>query len=356
MSTEVRSVQADDLRDFCEAAFLKAGLTEAAAFTAADNLIAANLRGVDSHGVVRLPKYIKRLRARGAKARPEIKVTAKGPAFSRIDGDHGLGLVVGKFAMEEAISLAAKSGVGAVTVFNSDHFGMAAYFAMMALSKDMIGVALSNVTPVMTVWGGRGSFMGNNPIAIAVPCRKEWPVVYDVALSKVAGGKVRLAAEKGENIPGDWITDRNGIPTQDPKEFENGGALLPMGIKGYGLAVIVEVLAGVLAGARIMDEIPFWVHNLSERVALGHFMMALDIKSFIGLEDFKKRMDYLVTHIHQAPKAQNVDRIYLPGEIEFMTERQRREGGIPLPDVIYKELVKVAEDLELPILSTKVSK
>lgn len=335
------------LREFCKAVFLKTGLTEPDAFTAADNLTMANLRGVDSHGVVRLPKYVKRLQAGGAKATPDIKIERKGLSTARLDGDNGFGLLVAKRAMEEAMDIAAAAGIGAVTVFNSDHFGAAAYYAMMALERDMIGIALSNVTPVMSVWGGRGAFMGNNPIAVAVPCGKAWPVVYDVALSKVAGGKVRLAAEKGESIPSDWITTSAGLPTQDPAQLEQGGALLPLGIKGYGLAVVVEVLAGVLAGSRILDEIPFWVRHLTGPVALGHFMMALNIASFIEVDGFKHRMDYMVERIHNAPRAQGVDRIYLPGEIEHLTEIHRREHGIPIPDAVYQSLKTMGDELGL---------
>ncbi|MBI5579319.1 MAG: Ldh family oxidoreductase [Deltaproteobacteria bacterium] len=344
---ESKLVSAAKLREFCKAAFLRAGLTEANASASADNLILSNLRGVDSHGVVRLPKYIKRLQAAGMKANPRIQVERKSPSAARVDGDNGFGLVVAKRAMEEAIHLAGPTGVGVVTVFNSDHFGAAAHYAMMALEKEMIGVVLSNVTPVMSVWGGKGAFIGNNPVAVAVPCLKAWPVVYDVALSKVAGGKVRLAAEKGENIPSDWITDSNGVPTQDPTQFEKGGSLLPLGIKGYGLAVIVEVLAGVLAGSRILDEIPFWAQHLSEPAGLGHFMLALNIGTFVEVDYFKQRMDYLVDRIHNAPRAQGVERIYLPGEIEHLTEKQRNENGIPIPEAVYASLMAMAGELGL---------
>jgi LDH2 family malate/lactate/ureidoglycolate dehydrogenase len=345
--TETRRVSAAALRDFCRAAFLKSGLSAEAAVSAADNLTMSNVRGVDSHGVVRLPKYIKRLQAGGMKANPQVKVEPRGPSAARIDGDNGFGLIVARRAMEEAIRLAETGGIGAVTVFNSDHFGAAAYYAMMALERDMIGIALCNVTPVMSVWGGKGAFIGNNPIAVAVPCAKEWPVVYDVALSKVAGGKVRLAAEKGESIPADWITDSNGLPTQDPTQFEKGGCLLPLGIKGYGLAVVVEVLAGVLAGSSILDEIPFWVQHLSQPAGIGHFMLAIKIETFAPVEDFKRRMDYLVGRIHGAPRTQGVDRIYLPGEIEHLTERQRTAEGIPMPAAVYASLMTMARELGL---------
>jgi LDH2 family malate/lactate/ureidoglycolate dehydrogenase len=345
--TETRRVSAAALRDFCQAAFLKSGLAPEDALSAADNLTTTNLRGVDSHGVVRLPKYIKRLQAGGMKARPQVKIESRGPSSARIDGDTGFGLIVARRAMEEALRLADSAGVGVVTVSNSDHFGAAAYYAMMALERDMIGLVLSNVTPVMSVWGGKGAFIGNNPVCVAVPCAKEWPVVYDVALSTVAGGKVRLAAEKGESIPADWITDSTGVPTQDPSQLEKGGSLLPMGIKGYGLAVIVEVLAGVLAGARILDEVPFWVQHMSEPVGLGHFMMALKIANFVEVEPFKQKMDYLVGRIHGAPRAEGVARIYLPGEIEHLTEQERSRDGIPVPGAVYNSLMGMARELGL---------
>jgi LDH2 family malate/lactate/ureidoglycolate dehydrogenase len=335
------------LREFCQQAFQKGGMTADDAAIVADTLVSANLRGVDSHGVMRLYPYIRRLLDGGANPNPRLRAVRRGPSFVRLDGDRGLGLLVSTHAMKEAIEIASKTGVGLAAVFNSDHFGAAAYYAMMALKHDMIGVAMTNTAPVMSLWGGKGPFIGNNPIAVAVPSGKELPIVLDMAVSKVAGGKVRLAVKKGTKIPLDWITDKDGIPTDDPKAFEAGGTLLPLGIKGHGLGVIVEALCGILSGAKILDEIPLWFANTNKPVRLGHFMMAIHIDAFLPVQDFKDRIDEMIQKIHSAPRAPGVDRIYLPGEIEYLSERERRTEGIPLPEAIYQDLLQLGQDLEL---------
>jgi len=335
------------LTEFCQQAFQRAGMTAGDARTAADAVVTANLRGVDSHGVMRVPPYIRRLLDGGANANPQIRTVRRGPAFVRLDGDRGLGLVVSTYAMKEAIKLASATGVGVASVSNSDHFGAAAYYAMMAANHDMIGVAMTNGSVVMSVWGGKGAFMGNNPIAVAVPSGIEVPVVLDMAVSKVAGGKVRLAVKKGINIPLDWINDKDGIPTDDPRALEAGGTLLPLGYKGYGLGVIGEVLCGILSGARILDEIPLWFAKTTEPVELGHFFMAINVDAFIPVQDFKKRVDQLVQKIHSAPRARDVERIYLPGEIEHLSEQKRRAEGIPLPETVYQDLVKIGRELNI---------
>jgi LDH2 family malate/lactate/ureidoglycolate dehydrogenase len=218
---------------------------------------------------------------------------------------------------------------------------------MQATTQDMIGFALSNTTPVMTLWGGRGAALGNNPIAIGVPTNG-MPLVLDMAVSKVAGGKVRLAAKQGKKIPADWVTDDEGTPTDDPQLFDQGiGALLPAGTKGYGLGIMVEVLAGVLAGARIMDEIPFYQRDTSKTVGLGHMFIAMKVDAFAPIEAFRERMDDLINRVHDAPKAKGVDSIYLPGELEHLCQQTREVSGIQVPEPVYADLMAVADRLEL---------
>lgn len=333
--------------EFCQQAFQKAGMTEEDAWIAADALVLANLRGVDSHGVMRVPPYIRRLLDGGANPKPQIRPVRRGPSFVRLDGDRGIGLVVSTYAMKEAIELASQTGVGVAAVFNSDHFGAAAYYAMRALNHDMIGVAMTNASPVMSLWGGEGAFLGNNPIAVAVPSGSELPLVLDMAVSKVAGGKVRLAVKKGIKIPLDWITDKDGMPTDDPKALEAGGALFPLGYKGQGLGVIVETLCGILSGAWILNEIPMWFANTTKQVGIGHFMMAINVDAFLPIQEFKNRVDQLVQKIHSAPRAKDVERIYLPGEIEHLYERKRRPEGIPLPETVYQDLLQIGRKLNI---------
>ena len=335
------------LRKFCQEAFQKAGMRVDDARIVADTLVTANLRGVDSHGVMRLKPYVRRLLDGGANPNPQVRAVRRGPSFVRLDGDRGLGLLVSTYAMKEAIGLASQTGVGLATVFNSDHPGAVAYYAMMALTHDMIGMAMTNTAPVMTLWGGKGPFIGNNPIAVAIPSGRELPVVLDMAVSKVAGGKVRLAVKKGTKIPLDWITDKDGNPTDDPKAFEAGGSLLPIGAKGYGLGVIIEVLCGILSGARILDEIPLWFANTKKPVGLGHFMMAIHVDAFLPVREFKHRIDEMIQKIHSAPRAQGVKQIYLPGEIEYLSEQERRNKGIPLPEAVYQDILQLGRELDL---------
>jgi LDH2 family malate/lactate/ureidoglycolate dehydrogenase len=347
LAGEGKIISASRLMEFCQQAFQKAGMNAEDSRVVADILVSANLRGVDSHGVMRVPPYIRRLLDGGANPSPRIRAMRRGPSFVRLDGDRGLGLVVSVHAMKEAIALASQSGVGVAAVFNSDHFGAAAYYAMLALKHDMIGVAMTNAAAVMALWGGKTPFMGNNPIAVAVPCGTELSIVLDMAVSKVAGGKVRLAVKKGTKIPFEWIIDKDGMPTDDPKEFEAGGTLLPLGIKGYGLGVIVEVLCGILSGARILSEIPLWFANTAEPVGVGHFMMAINVDSFLPIQEFKDRVDQLVRRIHSAPRALDVDRIYLPGEIEHLSERKRKAEGIPVPEAVYRDLLEIGHELNV---------
>lgn len=347
MKVEEKIISESRLMEFCQQAFQKAGMTEGDASTAADTMVSASLRGVDSHGVMRVPPYIRRLLDGGANPNPQIRAVRRGPSFVRLDGDCGLGLVVSAYAMQEAIALASQTGVGVAAVFNSDHFGAGAYYAMMALRHDMIGLAMTNAAAVMSIWGGKTRFMGNNPIAVAIPSGTELPIVLDMAVSKVAGGKVRFAVKKGTKIPPDWITDKDGMPTDDPKDLEAGGTLLPLGFKGYGLGVIVEVLCGILSGARILDEIPLWFANTTKSVGIGHFMMAINVEVFLPIQEFKNRVDQLVRKIHSAPRAPDAERIYLPGEIEHLSERKRRAEGIPLPEAVYQDLLRIGRELNV---------
>jgi LDH2 family malate/lactate/ureidoglycolate dehydrogenase len=333
--------------EFCCQAFQKAGMSEENSRIAADTLVSANLRGVDSHGVMRFHSYIQRLMDGGANPSPHIRVENRGPSFARLDGDYGLGLVVSPHTMKEAIEIASRSGVGVAVVSNSDHFGAAAYYAMMALEHDMIGVAMTNASPIMSIWGGRNRFIGNNPIAVAIPSGKEPPIVLDMAVSKVAGGKLRMAEKRGEKIPLDWLLDTSGNPTDNPKEFGEGGTLLPLGIKGYGLGVIVEVLCGILSGGRILDEIPLFLVNIDKPVGICHFMMAIHVDAFLPVREFKNRVDQLIQKIHSAPRAPGVDRVYLPGEIEHLEERKRRTEGIPLPQAVYQDLLEIGRTLNV---------
>jgi LDH2 family malate/lactate/ureidoglycolate dehydrogenase len=284
-----------DLQQFARSAFIAAGLSARDAAVMADSLVTSDLRGTPSHGVVRLPFLIDRLRKGGANASPDIRVVNDAPATAMLDGDRALGAITATRAMDLAMTKARSQGVGLVAATNSDFIGACAHFAMMALPHDMIGIAWTNGAPGMAPWGGRGHTIGNNPIAFAAPGGTQGPIVLDMALSVAAGGRVRLAAKRNERIPSGWMIDRDGQDTNDPGDLADGGSLLALGYKGYGLAVFGEILCGVLTGSRILGEVPAWFAETHREVANGHMHIAIDIARFVTPADFRKRIDELAS-------------------------------------------------------------
>jgi LDH2 family malate/lactate/ureidoglycolate dehydrogenase len=260
-----------------------------------------------------------------------------------------MGQVVAARAMEEATRRARQRGVGLVGVRNSNHFGMAAYFAMQALRHDMIGVALSNAPATMAPWGGARPYLGTNPMAIAVPAGDEPPIVLDMAMSTVARGKIILAAQEGLPIPEGWAVDPDSEPTTDPARALEGMVLPVGGAKGYGLATIVEILAGVLVGAAFGPHIGALYDNFTSPQRLGHLLGAIDVQAVDAAERFKGRMDRLIREIRAVPRARHIERIYLPGEIEWLAEHRRRQEGIDLHPQTVQALATVADDLGIPV-------
>lgn len=329
---------AAELERFCREVMVAAGVDAYDAAVVADNLTAANLRGVDSHGVIRLPSYMARLEAglTAKKTVPEIVRETKASAV--VDAHNGHGAPAGVYAMKVAIEKAAQTGVGVVGVKMSNHFGIAAYYGMMPLKRDMIGVSLTNASPSMAPWGGRVPYFGTNPICIAIPAGEERPIVYDGATSVVARGKIVLAQKKGVPIPPTWAADKMGRPTTDPNVAVHGGVLLPFGTyKGSGLALAVDVLSGVLMGAAFGAGIGEF-YGTTDLSNLGHFFMALDVAAFGPVEEFKKKTDQMVREIKANPLADGIEKMYLPGEIEFDYEIERMANGCPVPEEVYKEL------------------
>ena len=342
-------ISADVLKAWVRDVFLHEGLSEKDAELVGDALVSADLRGVESHGVMRVPVYVRRLRQGLINGRPAVRVVREQGAAVLMDGDNGMGQVVGAAAMEEAIRRARQYGVGVVGCRNSNHFGMAAYFAMQALPHGMIGVALSNAPATMPPWGGTASYLGTNPLAVAVPARGEPPIVLDMAMSVVARGKIILAAQQGVPIPPDWAIDERGRPTTDPLQALRGAVLPFGGPKGYALAVIVEVLAGVLTGAAFGPHVG-GLYESSSPQRLGHLVAAVHVESFLPLDAFLGRIDQLVREIRAVPAAEG-GRVYLPGEREWVTEQTRRREGIPLASSIVEELRVLGEEIGLPMFS-----
>jgi len=344
----IRIVQAESMRQFCISAFKTVRLSQDHAELLTDALIQADLRGVNSHGVIRVPGYIKGYKTGGINPQPSIKVAKESGATAVMDGDDGIGLVVSYPAMRLAMDKAAEYGIGTVTVRKSNHFGMAAYWAMMALEHDMIGYATTNASPTMAPWGGITLSHGNNPISYAIPAGKELPIVLDIAMSVVAKGKIRLAALKNEPLPMGWAMDKHGEPTTDA-EAAIDGLLMPVGkYKGYGMALVNDVLCGVLSGGLFGTGIPkARGGGGTKRMGYCHFFMALDIAHFIPVVEFKERVDELVGMMKKSQPARGQSRIYLPGEIEFETKHQRIKKGIPYSRVVISQLEELAKDLDI---------
>jgi LDH2 family malate/lactate/ureidoglycolate dehydrogenase len=332
------------LHHFTRQIFLHNGLSAQHAQTASYALVRANLRGVDSHGVARLPMYCERLRLGVANPLPKIEVSRVAPAVALLDGDNGLGLIVGKKGMATAIDIAREFGIGLVGVKRSGHYGMAALYILQAIEADCVGLAFTNASPALPVWGGRNKFLGTNPFAAGAPTGGMPAFILDMACSIIARGKLKFAAQRGESIPEGLALDKNGCPTTDGHQaFE--GVVLPFGgVKGAGLSMLMDVLSGVLTGAAFGGEARNPFTGLEGPQGTGHFFIALKADLFMSLAAFTQRMQTLVQRVKTQPLAEGFDEIQIPGEPEHRMEIARLENGIPLsPDVI--EALKSEADL-----------
>ncbi|RZT98408.1 LDH2 family malate/lactate/ureidoglycolate dehydrogenase [Advenella incenata] len=345
-------VDVAQLQQFTESIFLAAGLSPVHAGLVADSLVMSDLRGTHSHGIVRVPFLIDRLVKGGANADPQIKVVREAPATALLDGDRALGAVTATHAMRMAMEKAHTAGIGFVAVNNSDFIGACAHYALMAMPENMIGIAWTNGYPGMTPWGGSVNNIGNNPIAFAAPGLTQGPVVLDMALSVAAGGKVRLAAKNNRRIPTDWIIDRHGKPTDNPADLAAGGALLPLGYKGYGLAVFGEILCGVLTGSRILSEIPAWFVDTQRDIGNGHIHMAIDISKFIEPDAFKRRVDEMAMMLKNTPLLADMQEILLPGERAWRVQKEQQITGIRISGAVWNDLLELADRLDVSAPAT----
>lgn len=337
-------IKSDNLKRLMYEVLRGVNVSEQDAEIVSDILLQADLRGVDTHGAIRLPIYIKRIQLGLVNPRPNLETIQETEATAVIDGDFGLGQLSSFRAMELAIKKAAATGIAAVGVRKSHHFGAAAYYAQMALNQDMIGISCTNSPPVMPAPGGAQEVVGNNPIAFAVPAGKEMPLVLDMACSLVAQGKVMLAMKKGEKIPEGWATDSQGIPTTDPVKGLKGFLLPFGGHKGYGLAMIIEALAGALTGAAVGKHVTSIYNDLQNKQNSGHFFIAIKVEKFIDPEFFKGIIDNFIQETKSTPLAPGVKEVFMPGEIEFLTAGKRKAEGIPMTAAVINDLVKMAED------------
>jgi LDH2 family malate/lactate/ureidoglycolate dehydrogenase len=329
----------DHLKAVVTGIFGGVGLPPNDAALVADSLVEADVRGVSSHGVVRVPTYVTGLRQGAINPRPALEIMVDDGTRALVDGGDGMGQVAANRAMQLAVERARDRGIGAVGLRRSRHCGAMAYWAIQALACDCIGFATTNAGLNMAPTGGRDKIVGNNPFAIAVPTNRAWPMVLDMATSVVAGGKLDVAALRGEKIPLDWATDADGNPTDDPVAARKG-LLLPVGgPKGYGLAVMLDVLAGVLTGARFGGGLG--------PPGSGQFFLAIRIDGFMPIDAFKARMDEVIDQLHESAVAPGSRRIYVPGEIEHERRAVRLRDGIPLPTALIAELDQLAANAGL---------
>jgi len=338
------------LRQFATAIFVAHGLADEAAAVVADNLLHADLRGHASHGVTRVPIYAERLARGVVNPRPEVRVSRTRPSVALVDGDNGMGAVIGEVAMKEAMALAAGAGAGIASIRASNHNGPASFFAMKAPERGFIGVSSTNSPVSMAVWGSRGRALGTNPLAVAVPAGRHGPIVVDMASSVVARGKIVEAAKRGEPIPPGWALDPEGRPTTDPVAAEAGVVLPFAGPKGSAMAVLVDVLCGVLSGAAFGRQVNNLYADFTNAQNNGQFMMAIDVAAFMPLEAFRGRVDDLVDMLKATPRAAGVEEILMPGEPEARNAARLARSGIPLPAVVVEDLRRAAADAGVAML------
>ncbi|TEU10095.1 MAG: Ldh family oxidoreductase [Anaerolineales bacterium] len=355
-------VRAESLKRFCERVFQKMGISEEDARITAAVLVAADLRGIDSHGVARLRRYVNGLRDGMIVACPQVRVMTETPVTALIDAGAGLGQPISRRAMQKAIQKAQALGAGFVTVRNSNHYGIAGYYAMMALEHDCIGISMTNASVLVVPTFGRDAMLGTNPISVAAPAGQEWPFVLDMATSTVPRGKLEVYDRLEKPLPLGWATDETGIPTTDTgrvlKNFRDkkkgSGGLLPLGgagellggHKGYGLALMVEILCAILSGSAYADLVyPKTPDGKPLPSNVGHFFGAWRVDAFRPVEEFKAAMDDLQRRFKNAPRAEGQTRIYIHGEKEYEEAERRSREGIPLNPKVAADLRALGEEM-----------
>lgn len=351
----------DQLYQFTYAVFKSIGCSDAHAATATRGLIAADIRGIDSHGVARLTGYVRLWEAGRVNATPALKIVHETPSTAVVDGDAGLGLVVAPFAMQVAIEKAQNVGTGWVSVRNSNHFGIAGHHAMMALERDMIGMAMTNASALVAPTFSIERMLGTNPIAVAIPAGQQPPFVADFATTTAANGKLEILQRKNADTPLGWVQDKDGKETTDANILKKQGALLPLGSdrehgshKGYALGSIVDIFSSVLSGASYgpwAPPFPAYVpmpENMPGQ-GLGHFFGAMRVDAFRPADEFKQHMDQWIGRFRSATPAAGQERVLIPGDPEREMESVRMKEGIPLVDSVVKDLETLAARFSLQI-------
>jgi len=350
------------LRSFTEAVFLKMGCPDADAKLAADVLLKSDLRGIDSHGVARLSGYIRLWEKERINPTPNIRIVHETPTTATVDGDAGLGLVVAPFAMKVAIEKAKIYGSGWVAVKNSNHFGIAGYHALLAVEQDMIGISMTNASPLVAPTYSSERLLGTNPMCYGFPGGKYPPVIVDMATAAAANGKLEIAQRAELPIPEGWAQDKTGRSTTNPNELKAGGSLLPLGSdkdhgshKGYGLSATVDILSAVLSGANYGPWVPPFVAFLEPSAnpvgeGIGHFLGAMRVDGFRPAQDFKDHLDNWIERFKSAKTIDPDKKVIIPGEPEYAFELERKKNGIPLIDAVVNDLNELATKLGVATL------
>ena len=336
-----------EIKAFCNKILMHVGVSEANAKLVTDNLVTADLRGVSSHGVARLPVYIKRIQLGLINPNPNPKVIKSTSTTVLIDGDNGLGQINVTDGVNRAISIAQENGQSMVGIKNTNHIGICADYVLKVAKEGMIGFCVGNASAHMAPWGGIRPILGTNPISVGVPAGRFPAIVLDMATSTVARGKILLAAKKGDKIPLGWALDKDGNPTEDAEKARFGTVLPFGGPKGYGLSLLVDILAGVLTGANFGSKVPSMTEDFETPLNLGAFISVFRIDNFMSLKQFEERIEELINEIKGSPAAPNVDEIYLPGEIEHNRMQEGLKNGIGLDKKVIDELNLLAESLNI---------
>ena len=349
----------DDLYVHTRAAFKKMGCSQEDASTCANVLIAAELRGIPSHGIMRLKDYMLMWQKGRINTKPKVQIVHETPTTAVVDADQAFGAVAGTRAMRIAIKKAEKYGSAWISVRNSSHFGIAGYYSMMAMKKEMIGLSMTNANPLVAPTFSIDKLLGTNPVAVAIPAGKENPFVADFATSPIARGKLAIKEREGLEVPEGYVQSRKGIPSTDPGIITRGGAIVPLGSdyahgshKGYSMAAIVDILSAVLSRANFGPFVPPQVPYLNQKEGapgkgLGHFFGVMRIDGFQPADDFKAYMDQWIQTFKNARPAKDQGEVLVPGEPERRYEEKYRKDGIPVPDKVIADIKEVYEILEL---------
>jgi L-2-hydroxycarboxylate dehydrogenase (NAD+) len=357
MSTTLISYR--QLFDFTIAVFKKIGCSDVHADIAARALLSADIRGIDSHGVARLSGYIRLWEAQRVNAQPDIKIIHETPSTAVVDGDSGLGLVVAPYAMQIAIEKAKQVGTGWVSVQNSNHFGIAAHHAMMALEHDMLGIAMTNASPLVAPTFSIDKMLGTNPICVAAPAGSEPAFVADLATTTAANGKLEILQRKNMDTPHGWVQDAEGNASIDANILKKGGALLPLGSdrehgshKGYALGAMVDIFSALLSGANYapwVPPFPAYVPMPAQQPGkgIGHFLGAMRVDAFRPADEFKAAMDHWIQGFRNARPVPGQEKVLVPGDPEREFESERLTNGIPLLKAVVADLIELARKFSI---------